>query len=233
MQAKSDTQSRIGFALIVLGLFGVLITSARLIARGGVVGWEYFFICASYLTGCFLCSTPLTNVWQYLRSKWTLMFVYVMGWWVVSWSLFNLFGRQEISIFLIILVIAATFILYRMRRELSPSYWLFLLSLVIFTLRLNAWYYSFIGDEFAFYDGVKAIVQEHTLVDIGNNLFNGTFVFETHPYIASLLQAASIKLFDDLNFGWRFASILASALSIPFFYAFFRTFFVRTLLNLL
>jgi hypothetical protein len=227
VQAKNDTQSRIGFALIVLGLSGVLITAVRLIARGGMVGWAYFLICLSYLTGCFLYSTPLTKVWQYLRSKWALILVYAMGWWVVSWFLFNLFARQEISIFLSTLVIGATFILYRMRRELSPSYWLFLLSLVIFTLRLNAWYYSFVGDEFAFYGWAKLIAREHTIVDIGNYLFNGTIVFETHTYIASLLQAASIKLFDDLNFGWRFASILASALSIPFFYAFFRTFFVR------
>lgn len=224
---ENHIQSRIGLVLLALGLFGVLITIVRLIARGGLVGWGYFLVCILYLTGCLLLTTPLGPVRQYLRSNWAVILAYAMGWTVVSWFLFSLFARQEISIFLIALVIVTASILYRVRRKLSPSYWLFLLSMIIFTLQLNAWYYSFIGDEYAFYGWAKVIAQEHSIVEIGNNLFNGTIVYAENPYVASLLQAASIKLFDKLNFGWRFASILASALSIPFFYSFFRTFLVR------
>ena len=44
---------------------------------------------------------------------------------------------------------------------------------------------------------------------------------------AYVIMAVPLKLFDELNFGWRYGSIFTSAISVVFFYSFFRTFLMR------
>jgi hypothetical protein len=59
---------------------------------------------------------------------------------------------------------------------------------------------------------------------MGTNLFHGTYVYETHPYISSLIQAVFMKLVGVDSFGWRFSSIYLSAISIGLFYLFLKRF---------
>jgi 4-amino-4-deoxy-L-arabinose transferase-like glycosyltransferase len=117
--------------------------------------------------------------------------------------------------------------LYRYRKEIHPTYWLVTLALVIYTYQINGWWFSIIGDEYAFFRRARSIVDEHKLREINQWFFRSDGVYSTHPYFSSFIQSISMKLFGTSNFGWRFSSLYLSAVAIFPFYYFFRTFFNR------
>lgn len=220
----SVAQRRFGVMLIVAGVLGVAITIVRLILSPGLPGWDYVLICVLYVSGWFLYTTPRAHVLNLFAARWLRWLVYALGLAAVSWLLFSYYGRNHLSVFSLLLGGFALLVLLWMRRELNPSYWLVLLALVVFTLFLNAWNFVIIGDEYAFYDTGRGIAFDTSLFDIGKSIFDGTKVYGSHPYLSSVLMAPSFRFFDTFNFGWRYASIFASAVSVFFFYYFFRAF---------
>jgi len=220
-------QRSIGFAFIILGEAGVFATIVRLSKPHAIAGWDYFFICTLYITGWCLFTVPLKKVWQFSLTNGFLILALFLGLTVVCWLLFSYFGKQRINFPLLALTLTAIWMLYRRRHKISPGYWLFLLALIVFTLGLNTWYFSFIGDEYVYYDMARHFAENPNMVEIGKNIFDATFIYDMQPFFSSLMQAVSLKLFDLANFGWRFSSIFPSAFSIIFFYYFFRTFLMR------
>lgn len=78
---------------------------------------------------------------------------------------------------------------------------------------LNDWYYSALGDEYAFYSFATEILQDGIL-----RPFSQEGVYNSHPYMSSLHQAAIMRLFEGSNFWWRFSSVFVGALAIPAVY---------------
>ena len=78
---------------------------------------------------------------------------------------------------------------------------------------LNDWYYSALGDEYAFYSFATEILQDGIL-----RPFSQEGVYNSHPYMSSLHQAAVMRLFEGSNFWWRFSSVFIGALAIPAVY---------------
>ncbi len=78
---------------------------------------------------------------------------------------------------------------------------------------LDAWYYSAIGDEYAFYSFATDILQNGIL-----RPFSQEGVYNHHPYMSSLHQAAFMWLFEGSNYWWRFSSVFIAALAIPAIY---------------
>ena len=78
---------------------------------------------------------------------------------------------------------------------------------------LNYWYYSALGDEYAFYSFATEILQGGVL-----RPFSQEGVYNSHPYMSSLHQAAFMRLFEGSNFWWRFSSVFIGALAIPAVY---------------
>ena len=78
---------------------------------------------------------------------------------------------------------------------------------------LDAWYYSAIGDEYAFYSFATNILQDGIL-----RPFSQEGVYNHHPYMSSLHQAAFMRLFEGSNYWWRFSSVFIAALAIPAIY---------------
>ena len=78
---------------------------------------------------------------------------------------------------------------------------------------LNDWYYSALGDEYAFYSFATEILQGGIL-----RPFSQEGVYNSHPYMSSLHQAAVMRLFEGSNFWWRFSSVFIGALAIPAVY---------------
>jgi len=98
------------------------------------------------------------------------------------------------------------------------------LAVVVYLIGIGSWRYAVIGDEYSFYSVARSIVEDQSIFQVGNNLFNGQAVYGAHPYFSSLLQAISMLLLGTANFGWRFSSLYLCALSAGFFYFFFKTF---------
>ena len=78
---------------------------------------------------------------------------------------------------------------------------------------LNDWYYSALGDEYAFYSLATEIMEGGIL-----RPFSQEGVYNSHPYMSSLHQAAFMWLFEGSNFWWRFSSVFIGALAIPAVY---------------
>jgi 4-amino-4-deoxy-L-arabinose transferase-like glycosyltransferase len=83
-----------------------------------------------------------------------------------------------------------------------------------FSLNLDSWKFSYVGDEWTFYSFAKNIVAQHFLV----NPFSMQGVYGENPLFGSVYQAMFLQLFGDTNFAWRFSNIfLIIPCSIFFF----------------
>jgi 4-amino-4-deoxy-L-arabinose transferase-like glycosyltransferase len=88
---------------------------------------------------------------------------------------------------------------------------------------LNSWRYAAIGDEYAFFSFAKAM-QNQTLQP---NVFSQFGVYIQRPVGTSGLQAASMAVFGADSYGWRMATPIALAATIPALYILARELFDR------
>ncbi len=121
------------------------------------------------------------------------------------------------------LLLLSTLNLLRLRRRTRPTTWIILGSIVLFSLFIDGWWFTLVGDEYVFWDYAEATTHQ-TFRQIGSHLFSVEGGQEGYSYLATLIQAASMKVAGVSTFGWRFSSLYLSALAIGFFYRFFRTF---------
>lgn len=77
----------------------------------------------------------------------------------------------------------------------------------------NHWYYSAIGDEYAFLSRANGL-----LVDGIQRPFAQEGVYGAHPVLGSVFQAGVMRVFGRNHFGWTMSSILSHALAIPAVY---------------
>lgn len=78
---------------------------------------------------------------------------------------------------------------------------------------LNDWYYSAIGDEYAFLAAASAV-----LADGIRKPFSQDGVYGAHPMLGTLFQAAVMRIFGNTHFGWLMASVLSAAMAMPAVY---------------
>lgn len=89
------------------------------------------------------------------------------------------------------------------------------LAFVLLNARdLTHWYYSAIGDEYAFFQYAEGIAQQGRTA----NLFSQEGVYGKFPVLSSAYQAQVMALFGLDNFGWKMSSVLAIVAAIPPFY---------------
>ena len=110
------------------------------------------------------------------------------------------------------------------RKKINKVFWLFSLALILFSLRMSSWKYSFIGDEYSFYFYPDQFISHQTFSQIVEYFFNVKGVYDSHPYFSSLLQYISMLFFGEDYFGWHLSNILLLALMIPMFYDVFKSF---------
>jgi hypothetical protein len=96
--------------------------------------------------------------------------------------------------------------------------------LVVNVRDADSWRYAAIGDEYAFFSFAKAM-QARTLHP---DVFSQFGVYNQRPVGTSGLQAASMAVFGDDNFGWHLATPIALAATIPPLYVLARELFDRT-----
>jgi hypothetical protein len=130
-------------------------------------------------------------------------------------------NRSPAAPVLAVLAASAHIFLWRSRRRtLTPVFWLVSASLVLSSLYFSAWWFSVIGDEYAFYSYAAGLLARADAASIGAELYNPSGVYSTHPGFSSLIQAASMAVFGPGLFGWRFSNLYLAALSLWPLYAF-------------
>ena len=103
-------------------------------------------------------------------------------------------------------------------------------SLIIFDV--NSWYYSAIGDEYAFFNFARDIALGNIHLSFfpetgKTSIFSQKGVYEVVPVINSAFQSLVMKVFGTDHQGWITSSIVIVILSLWFFYFLIKDFFGR------
>jgi 4-amino-4-deoxy-L-arabinose transferase-like glycosyltransferase len=79
---------------------------------------------------------------------------------------------------------------------------------------LTNWYFSAIGDEYAFFDYAKSIALGKSFP----NIFLQRGVYDVIPVLSSYYQALSMKIFGINVFGWKASHVILISATIPAIY---------------
>ncbi len=75
---------------------------------------------------------------------------------------------------------------------------------------LTDWYYSVIGDEYAFYNEARSQLENGVF-----RPFDQAGVYGKHPVLGTTYQALVMAVLGSAHFGWKMSSVIAIAISIP------------------
>lgn len=220
-------QRRLSRGLLVVAGLGLLVTAATALAGGRQPTVNYALFLAVYAAAWVVWQVPLAAVVNWWRTQHALVLAVALAHVALIGVLAAYYGTRSLLGAMVLLLVVAVANLARFRARLHPIFWIISAALVVYTLRIDAWWFSVVGDEYSFFSYAREIVTGETSGSFGQNFFSGTAVYGAHPYLSSVLQALSMKLLGMNNFGWRFSSLYLSALSIGLFYAFGRTFVQR------
>jgi len=208
------TIAAVGSAAVVLG--------ALLLHR--IPGWDLALILVAYVLGWVLREIPIDSLAEAWRSKRGLVLAALLTHLALIAWLANRFSTTEKPRWIFGLLLGlATLNLLRYRQRVRPIFWIVSLALILFTWDIDAWWFSCVGDEYSFFHVARRIAEEQSLPFILSRLFGGQEVYGSHPYFSSLIQAGFMKVLGSDNFGWRFSSVYVAAISIGFFFLFFKT----------
>jgi 4-amino-4-deoxy-L-arabinose transferase-like glycosyltransferase len=98
------------------------------------------------------------------------------------------------------------------------------LGMVLFSINIDAWQTSYIGDEYSQFELSYSIAEEKDINILAADLFNAEGNYKTTPMMASYLQAFFLKVFGADGFGWRISNALLCTLGIGLLYLFYKTF---------
>ena len=79
---------------------------------------------------------------------------------------------------------------------------------------LTAWRYSFIGDEYLFYEQAGNALENGVA-----KVFSQEGVYDHHPQLNTIYKAAVMWLFGDGHFGWKMSGVVTMMLTIAGVYA--------------
>jgi Dolichyl-phosphate-mannose-protein mannosyltransferase len=217
----------LSFALLAASLLAALTSFSIGLATNTVPGIGFIVAFAFYAAGWLVQVEPFKERKPSNRMDRNTLLAFLLMHVALLNFLASLYGPTGLAWGPTILLILSIANLSRYVQKIPWVLWLVTLSILFFTIDINHWAFSIIGDEYSFYTYALEITERHNLLQIGQRLFDGNAVYGAHPYLSSLLQAISMQLFGRNNFGWRFSSLYLSAWSIALFFLFFRHFIGR------
>ncbi|NTU74969.1 MAG: glycosyltransferase family 39 protein, partial [Anaerolineaceae bacterium] len=210
--------------LRVLALLGAGVLLYFGLTKERLPGAELLVVIALYILGQYLGFYPINN-W---RSVWRRMPVWLLPviLTVIALVLFlqSAYSQPDTLWLCAALLFLALIYLWKYRSQFSPVVWVMMLAMVLYSWQMDSWRFSVIGDDYSFFGYARDILNQQPLADNLKNLFLGQAVYNAHPYFSSLIQAFFMKILGITSFGWRFSSIFLAALSLVFFYQFFKRF---------
>ncbi len=224
----SHRQKKTGMILVALGLCLALSFFILGLATQMFLGLGFLLAIVLYVAGWLVLEVSWPAVRHFLKARWDVIAGLLLFETVVVLFLAAINGQRPFTWGYLILLVLAAVVLRNIYRRIPPVFWVFNLALVLYSLFANRWSFATIGDEYAFFTTALEIAVKHDLWTVLNNLFDGSAVYGTHPYISSLLQAFSMKLVGMDSFGWRFSNFFLSALATVSFYLFFKRFTSRS-----
>jgi hypothetical protein len=217
----------LSFGLLAVSMMAALVSFSIGLATGTVPGVGFLVAFVFYAAGWFIQDEHFDKretskgIDRNTILSFLLMHIALLNF------LASLYGPSGLAWGPALLLILSIAILSPYIRKIPWALWLVTLSIIFFTIDINHWDFSIIGDEYSFYTYALEIAERQNLLQIVQHLFDGNTVYGAHPYLSSLFQAISMQLFGRNNFGWRFSSLYLSSWSIALLFLFFRHFIGR------
>jgi hypothetical protein len=217
----------LSFGLLAVSLLAALASFSIGLATNTVPGIGFILAFACYAAGWFVLVEPFKGRATPNRMDRNTILAFLLMHVALLNFLASLFGPSGLAWGPTILLVLSIANLSRYVKKIPWVLWLVTLSILFFTIDINHWAFSIIGDEYSFYTYALEITERQNLLQIVQHLFDGNVVYGAHPYLSSLFQAISMQFFGRNNFGWRFSSLYLSSWSIALFFLFFRHFIGR------
>ena len=215
--------------LVLLGIAMAVVVVWRS-AAGGRPAWDYALPYLGFLMAWVLYEIPVRRPapaalawcreWVFLFAAHVLLVLAL-----AAWAKHN----PAAPVLAVPAVSTHIFLWGTRRRTIPPVFWFISASLVLSSLYMNAWWFSAIGDEYAFYNYAAGLLARADVSLIGAQLYTPSAVYGAHPGFSSLIQAASMAAFGPGLFGWRFSNLYLASLSLWPFFAFAQAFGGRRL----
>jgi hypothetical protein len=200
---------------------GLLVVLARSLVFGIRPGWDYASIYVGLLGALALYDLSLHGLGPILVARLRTAAGPLAAHGLLVAALYAAITHAPSAPFLLALAGLAHLFLWSSRRgSITPVFWLISLSLSLWSIYLDAWWFSVIGDEYEFYRYARDLLEKANPASIGRELYNATGVYSTHPGFSSLIQVAGMALFGPGLFGWRFSGGYLAALSLWPFYSY-------------
>lgn len=223
-QTVSLGQLRVGFVLLVLSGLGMLGVLAISFVNQHWPGWDLVVVWLLYVLGWALRAVPFSQLigfWKEHGEFWLSLLLMHLALIAVLAAYYE--ATQVFYLSLIFFVVAVAN-LWRFWRRVPLIFWLISLTLVFYTININAWWTAIIGDDQGFHEIAWAFAEKMSFAQVGSFLFQADGVFQAHPYFSSFVQAISMKLFGHGSFGWRFSNFYLCAIGVGLFYFFCKSF---------
>ncbi len=178
----------------------------------------------AYIAGWLCLEVDLAELWRRIWRAREPIISFVIFQIALIWLLRNIAFIDQFQWLSALLFALAALNILRFIRQIPAVLWVINLAIVLYTININSWAFSVIGDDFAFFNHALRILELEKPLQIVARIFDGQAVYSTHPYLSSSLQALSMALFGSDNFGWRFSNLFLAALSIGLFFLFFKRF---------
>ncbi|MBN1681356.1 MAG: glycosyltransferase family 39 protein [Anaerolineae bacterium] len=221
----SDSQWKVAF---LVNLFVAVILAAVQMVRAADTGspptvraWLLPLVLAGVACACYDRAPGHQAVltWQEtLTWGGHTLFLLLLGFVFMIMSPDSLIGR-------VIVVDSGLLILFelwrhgRISKQVALLFGITLIGMALYTFRMLAWQYAFIGDEYAFFDLAKSLLNRPDLP----SPLEAAGVYGVHPVFSSYLHAFSMKLFGADVYGWRISEIFMVFLAVPPLYTLVRT----------
>lgn len=189
-----------------------------------LTGWGFLAALLLYCWSWIYREISLGQVLGFFQRNWEVLTASLLAHLALIYLIKSTNSTWETNRASIYLFLLALINLLRYFRRIPTIYWVVNLALALFTVQINSWAYSVVGDEYIFFERGQEIATQYNISLVVQNLFNGKLVYGAHPFVSSLIQGISMKLFGVDSFGWRFSSLYLSAIGIGFFYIFYKTF---------
>ncbi len=139
--------------------------------------------------------------------------------------LFNSFATDNLNLRVVIIGGAAYIAVLLWYHKILPVSACMLAFLTVagmatYTYRIDRWEYSFVGDEYAFYntaaDYIESPTPPHPLSDKG--------VYEQFSTFSTYIQSTTMRTYGISIYGWRISEIFMVMLAVPALYGLMRLF---------
>jgi hypothetical protein len=214
-------QRRLATVALASTILAMVLVLAARAANGSRPEWDYALPFLGFLAAVALYEVPVKLASSAMAAAGRAWAMPIAAHLLLVLTLWASVDRRSWAPALAILSVTAHVILWRTRRgTLTPAFWLVSLNLVVTSFYFLGWWFSSIGDEYAFYDFAAHLLSEATFTTTGGQLYNPTAVYAAHPGFSSLIQVAGMAVFGPGLFGWRFSGLYLAALSLWPFYVF-------------